>query len=83
MALDQSSILETHAPGSRFNTATIENKENIERYEVENHRLKRINMVLTREINKKQVVASARKHVKSSSASLRRRNNTIKVVRSP
>ena len=66
-------------------TTTLD-KENIDRYEHENRRLKRMNDILQKEITKKkQQIVSSRKHVNTSSASLRRKtqHSTIRVVRSP
>lgn len=82
IALDQQT-LENVATSACFHTRTTMDKENIDRYENENMRLKRMNDILQREITKKQIVSS-RKHVNTSSASLRRTNqSTIRVVRSP
>lgn len=72
------------ATSACFHTRTTMDKENIDRYEHENRRLKRMNDILQKEITKKQIVSS-RKHVNTSSASLRRKtqHSTIRVVRSP
>jgi|LauGreDrversion4_2_1035121.scaffolds.fasta_scaffold2741785_1 hypothetical protein len=51
IALDQSTMENAPTSAGRYHS-TID-KENIERYESENQRLKRINEVLKREINKK------------------------------
>ena len=59
-------------------------KENIERYELENKRLKRMNDLLQKEISKKSVISS-RKHLNNTSVSLRRKTNwkTLGVTKSP
>ena len=85
IALDQQT-LDNVATSACFHTKTTLDKENIDRYEHENRRLKRMNDILQKEITKKrQQIVSSRKHVNTSSASLRRKtqHSTIRVVRSP